>query len=77
MSYEVLEKQLKSLPEEYLEDVLNYVQLLQYKITVLGEKKEEKPNVARRFGIAKGELHYPDDIDFCNDEIAEMFGVNE
>lgn len=31
---------------------------------------------ARSFGMAKGELRYPDDIDFCNDEIAEMFGAN-
>lgn len=31
---------------------------------------------SRSFGMAKGELRYPDDIDFCNDEIARMFGVN-
>ena len=31
----------------------------------------------RYFGCAKGELHYPEDIDFCNDEIAEMFGASE
>ena len=31
----------------------------------------------RSFGMAKGKLQYPDDIDFCNDEIADMFGVNE
>ena len=30
----------------------------------------------RSFGMAKGKLHYPDDIDFCNNEIAEMFGVD-
>ena len=33
MSYAVLEQQLKSLTEEYLEEVSRYVQLLQYKIT--------------------------------------------
>ncbi len=27
-------------------------------------------------GVAKGKFDVPDDIDFCNDEIAEMFGVN-
>ena len=31
----------------------------------------------RSFGMAKGELQYPDDIDFCNEEIAEMFGVDK
>ncbi|MBO7583773.1 MAG: hypothetical protein J6T20_08270 [Treponema sp.] len=30
----------------------------------------------RSFGMAKGKLQYPDNIDFCNEEIAEMFGVN-
>lgn len=32
---------------------------------------------ANRLGVAKGKFDVPDDIDFCNDEIAEMFGVNE
>lgn len=42
------------------------------------ESEAEKPKRPRRsFGMAKGELRYPDDIDFCNDEIAEMFGVDE
>ena len=27
-------------------------------------------------GVAKGKFEVPDDIDFCNDEIADMFGVN-
>ncbi len=26
-----------------------------------------------RLGVAKGKFDIPDDIDFCNDEIAEMF----
>ena len=34
------------------------------------------PKNMRSFGMAKGKLQYPDDIDFCNNEIAEMFGVN-
>ena len=29
-----------------------------------------------RIGVAKGKFEVPDDIDFCNDEIADMFGVN-
>lgn len=31
----------------------------------------------RTLGIADGKYFIPDDIDGCNDEIAEMFGVNE
>ena len=34
-----------------------------------------KRNV-KKFGIAKGQFSIPDNIDSCNDEIAEMFGVN-
>ena len=37
----------------------------------------EKAKTKRYFGCAKGELQYPADIDFCNDEIAQMFGADE
>ena len=30
---------------------------------------------SKRIGIAKGKFVVPDDFDDCNDEIAEMFGV--
>jgi DNA-damage-inducible protein J len=33
---------------------------------------ESKP--ARKLGIANGQYNIPDDIDECNDEIAQMFG---
>ena len=38
----------------------------------VGEKEEQ----TKRIGVAKGKFVVPDDIDECNDEIAEMFGVN-
>ena len=31
----------------------------------------------RKLGIANGKYRIPDNIDECNDEIAEMFGVDE
>ena len=34
-------------------------------------------SLSRRIGIAKGVLEVPDDLDKYNDEIAEMFGVND
>lgn len=40
-------------------------------------KSEHVMTMAKRIGIAKGKYTIPDDIDECNDEIAEMFGVNE
>lgn len=31
----------------------------------------------RRIGVAKGKFVVPDDIDECNNEIANMFGVDK
>lgn len=31
----------------------------------------------KRIGVAKGRFVVPDDIDECNDEIANMFGVDQ
>ncbi len=40
-------------------------------------KESSSENHKRYFGCAKGELQYPENIDFCNDEIATMFGESE
>ena len=69
MPYAILEKQLKTLPEEYLEDVAQYVQLLQYKIAAHSQKKE----TPKRIGLGKGLFSVPDDIHFGDAEIADMF----
>ena len=37
---------------------------------------QTKPNASDRIGVAKGKFIIGDDIDFCNDEIAEMFGAS-
>ncbi|MBR0125031.1 MAG: DUF2281 domain-containing protein [Treponema sp.] len=70
MSYAVLEQQLKSLPEEYLEEVSRYVQLLQYKITVLDQQKKQKGII---MGLGEGKYKIPDDINAYDDEVAESF----
>ena len=36
----------------------------------------DKSKTSKRLGVAKGKFEVPDDIDFCNDEIADLFGVN-
>ncbi len=38
--------------------------------------KTNGTKTSKRIGIAKGKFVVPDDIDECNEEIAEMFGVN-
>lgn len=34
-------------------------------------------NTSKRIGIAEGRFVVPDDCDACNDEIAELFGVDD
>lgn len=69
MPYEVLEKQIKALPEAYLEDVAKYVQLLQYKVAILSQQRQ----TPSRIGLGKGLFTVPDDIHFGDDEILDMF----
>ena len=40
---------------------------------MLGEQKKSR----RVIGKFNGKYDVPDDIEFCNDEIARMFGVND
>ena len=35
------------------------------------------PEAGIKLGLVKGKYQIPDDIDGANEEIAEMFGVNE
>ena len=44
MSYSTLEKELKTLPEEYLESVAEYIELLKYKISFLNQNRLSKKN---------------------------------
>ena len=69
MSYAVLEQQIKTLPEEYLDEIANYVQLLQYKVMALNKEKE----TPQRIGLGKGLFSVPSDIHFGDNEIQDMF----
>ena len=73
MSYEQVAERIRTLPENYLTSIMGFIDLLQSHDKVTGF--ENKPS--RKFGCAKNELQYPEDFDFCNDEIAEMFGIDE
>ena len=59
-----------------LDEQLSLMEYLAKAIKLRTEQSKSSTS-KRYFGCAKGELSYPDDIDFCNDEIAEMFGVDE
>ena len=63
---------LSSLDSEIKLSIIN--RLSASLLNDISQASAKKP--IRSFGMAKGKLQYPDDIDFCNSEIAEMFGVN-
>ena len=69
MSYSTLEEQIKTLPEEYLEDVSQYVQLLLYKAAALNKTK----STGIKLGLAEGLFDYPDDIHADDKIIADAF----
>jgi hypothetical protein len=58
---------LDILPDDRVEII---IRVMQGFITPVSDSE------SKRIGVAKGKFDVPDDIDECNDEIAEMFGVN-
>lgn len=74
MPYSALENKLKSIPEQYFEQVssfLNLILSLSNNITSIKTVSARHPIP----GLAKGEFKYPDNINLYDDEIADMFGV--
>jgi len=65
-----LEKLIESLDVESYSAVVKFATFLSE-----SQGKPESSKRSIRLGIAKDEFDVPDDIDGCNDEIAEMFGV--
>ena len=71
MPYDLLEKKIKAIPAEYMKEIEDFVDFIFQKLL----NNSAKRNV-RKFGVAKGKIRIPNDIDSCNDEIADMFGIN-
>lgn len=69
-----LQMQAHEMINQMSEENLNLIVELMKKIKASVEISSEKEN-GIKYGIAKGKFTVPDDIDECNDEIAEMFGV--
>ena len=51
------------------------MKFIRYLLSTQSKKETSMVDTSKRFGIAQGNLQVPDDIDFCNDEIADLFGV--
>lgn len=67
MAYELLEKELKDLPESNIADVIEYIQFLKFKLlrdenstgsAIVGRKHPE-----RELGILQGKFVMADDFD--------------
>lgn len=71
MSIIELEKVLNGLSEDNFQAAVKYIMYLS---DTQNENGTGNPGM-RTLGLAKGEFEVPDNIDSCNDEIAEMFGV--
>ena len=52
MSYETLEKQIRALPEDCLDDVSHYVEFILYRLQ-LRDKKQQASDLSDYFGIMK------------------------
>lgn len=60
MSYELLEKQIRSIPEEYFSEIAGFLDLLKYKIMVQ-QQKSSRP--LRKLGGYEGQIKIADDFD--------------
>ena len=50
MSYDTLEKQIRMLPEDCLDDVSHYIEFIIYRMQ-LRDKKQQAPDLSAFFGI--------------------------
>ena len=66
MSYEALEKQIRTIPEEYISEIAGFIDLLKYKIMV---QHQNSVRPLRKLGGYEGQIKIADDFD----EIPEGF----
>lgn len=58
------------LPREYQEIIAGLIEKF---LSI--QNTQEKAHHVIKYGLGAGTAIIPDDIDFCNDEIAKLFGV--
>ena len=66
MTYDVLTQKIREIPEEYLPEIENFLDLIRYKIIVLDRMTEPRK---RKIGGYEGMIKIADDFD----EIPEGF----
>ena len=60
MPYEALERQIRSIPEEYFPEVASFLELLKYKILV---QQQNPHHPLRKLGGYEGKIKIADDFD--------------
>ena len=67
MAYELLEKELRDLPESNIADVIKYIQFLKFKLLRdeynTGATITERKHSERKLGILQGKFVMADDFD--------------
>lgn len=67
MAYELLEKELKDLPESNIADVIEYIQFLKFKLqkneNTTSSAIAERKHPERKLGILQGKFVMADDFD--------------
>ncbi len=67
MAYELLEKELKDLPESNIADVIEYIQFLKFKLLRDQNNTDsaivERKHPERKLGILQGKFVMADDFD--------------
>ena len=71
MSYEMVAEKLRGMEEQELFEVAAFIDFMHFHRSYQNAQTPKK----RFFGMVRGKLSYPDDIDEDNEVIAEMFGV--
>ena len=66
MSYDALEKQIRAIPEEYFPDIVNFLDLLRFKILI---QQQNTSRPIRKLGGYEGKIKISEDFD----EIPEGF----
>ena len=64
MPYEMLERQIRAIPEEYFPDIAQFLELLQYKIIAQSKMATETQiRPRRKLGGFEGKIRIVDDLE--------------
>ena len=69
MPYIAVEQKLKSIPEEYMDEIYDYLE--QFSIKILSKQKDNAKNYIRQLGTLKGKIVLHENFDEPIEDFAE------